>query len=299
MSRLPLPFVLAIFALVLLPPAHADEIMRWERLPLAVPLVVGHERVVFIDRNVRVGVPESLGERLRVQSTGGAVYLRASEPIEPTRLQLQDADTGALILLDISALPGDAALEPIRIIEGESRVKRYGDTSEAGAGEQPVPATAVRSSRETPISVVLTRYAAQNLYAPLRTVEPVNGISRVGLRRALILDTLLPTLPVSAKALAAWRLEDQWVTAVRLTNTSARWIDLAPRALQGNFVAATFQHPDLGPAGDSHDTTVVYVVTRGRGLAQSLLPAISPVDASLNLPRAATAGQVQGGGDAQ
>lgn len=50
---------------------------------LAVPLVVGQERIVFIDRNVRVGVPASLGERLRIQSAGGAVYLRASEAIGP------------------------------------------------------------------------------------------------------------------------------------------------------------------------------------------------------------------------
>src|SRR5690606_18362829 len=95
----------AALALILFAPAHAVEILRWERLPLTVPLVVGHERVIFIERNVRVGVPASVGERLRVQSAGGAIYLRANEPIEPTRLQLQDADTGALILLDVSAEP--------------------------------------------------------------------------------------------------------------------------------------------------------------------------------------------------
>ena len=138
--------------------------------------------------------------------------------------------------------------------------------------------------------VVLTRYAAQNLYAPLRTVEPVAGIGRVNLRRDLALNTLLPTLPVRAQALAAWRLEDQWVTAVRLTNTSARWLDLDPRALQGDFVAATFQHPTLGPAGQSADTTVVYLVTRGRSLADSLLPRISRIDATVNLPPAGAAG---------
>jgi hypothetical protein len=65
------------------PASQAVEILRWERLPLAVPLVVGQERVVFIDRNVRVGVPASVGEHLRVQSAGGAIYLRASEPIRP------------------------------------------------------------------------------------------------------------------------------------------------------------------------------------------------------------------------
>ena len=298
MKTLSLACLGALLALLALP-AHAVEILRWERLPLAVPLVVDQERIVFIDRNIRVGVPASLGERLRIQSAGGAVYLRASEAIEPTRLQLQDADTGALILLDIAAEPareGMAPLEPVRIVEGQATAARYGERenpSDAGATrDQPRQA-----QRETPIAVVLTRYAAQNLYAPLRTVEPVAGIGRVNLRRDLVLDTLLPALPVRARALAAWRLEDQWVTAVRLINTSARWFDVDPRALQGNFVAATFQHPNLGPAGTASDTTVLYLVTRGHGLAESLLPALSPIDASVNLPPAAAAGSTGGARD--
>jgi integrating conjugative element protein (TIGR03749 family) len=142
---------------------------------------------------------------------------------------------------------------------------------------------------------VLTRYAAQNLYAPLRTVEPTPGIGRVNLRSNLTLDTLLPTLPVRAQALAAWRLEDQWVTAVQLTNTSAHWLDLDPRALQGDLLAATFQHPTLAPGGLAADTTVVYLVTRGHGLAESLLPKLAPVDATVNLPPEAAAGQAEGG----
>lgn len=70
--------------LICTPLAQAVEILRWDRLPLAVPLVVGQERVIFIDRNVRVGVPISVAERLRVQSAGGAVYLRASDAIAPS-----------------------------------------------------------------------------------------------------------------------------------------------------------------------------------------------------------------------
>ena len=72
-----------------------------------------------------------------------------------------------------------------------------------GADEQaeaPVYKPAPR--HETPIQVVLTRYAAQILYAPLRTVEQVAGIGSVYLRRDLALDTLLQTLPVHARALA-------------------------------------------------------------------------------------------------
>ncbi|HBN8606931.1 TPA: TIGR03749 family integrating conjugative element protein [Pseudomonas aeruginosa] len=273
----------------LVPDSHAIEILRWQRLPLAVPLVVGQERVVFIDRNVRVGLPPSLVERLRVQSAGGAIYLRASEAIAPTRLQLQDVESGAIVLVDIAATDareGEQPLEPVRIVLQDAAAEAGGDTA---AG--PTQAVRPARSRQTPITVVLTRYAAQNLYAPLRTVEPVAGIGRVPLRRPLALDTLLPTLPLKARALAAWRLEDQWVTAVRLTNTSPHRIDLDPRVLQGDFVAATFQHPDLGPAGTSTDTTVVYLVTRGRGLAESLMPVLSPIDAGTNLPPAAAAGR--------
>ncbi|MHA5544215.1 TIGR03749 family integrating conjugative element protein, partial [Pseudomonas aeruginosa] len=243
------------------------------------------------DRNVRVGVPAGVGERLRVQSAGGAVYLRANEPIEPTRLQLQDADTGALILLDIAAEPpkdGEAELEPVRIVEGSSTPARYGDQAR-GADAAPARAQdqqgAHAARRDTPIAVVLTRFAAQNLYAPLRTVEPLPGVMRVNLRRDLDLGTLMPTLPVRAVALASWRLEDQWVTAVRLTNSSSGWITLDPRVLQGDFLTATFQHEALGPRGMPEDTTVLYLVTRGRGLAQSLLPAIHRFDPAVHLPQ--------------
>ena len=302
------PFVMRPFAaalaglllcLALVPAAHAIEILRWERLPLAVPLVVGQERVVFIERNVRIGVPAGVGEQLRVQSAGGAIYLRANAPIAPTRLQLQDVESGALILLDIAAEPakaGQPALEPVRIVESDVPTTRYGEPAKpAATTDDDAQRTAVTAKRATPVAVVLTRYAAQNLYAPLRTVEPVPGIGRVNLRRTLELSTLLPTLPVRAQALAAWRLEDQWVTAVKLTNTSGRWLDLDPRALQGDFLAATFQHPNLAPAGHAADTTVVYLVTRGHGLAESLLPKLSPIDATVNLPPAAAAGQAEGG----
>jgi integrating conjugative element protein (TIGR03749 family) len=286
----PVLALLGLLAVAAAPVAHAVEILRWERMPLAVPLKVGQERIVFIDRNVRVGVPAGVGERLRVQSAGGAVYLRASEPIEPTRLQLQDADTGALILLDIAAEPAK---------DGDGR---------AGAGAhrrgQHLSSALWRSARRcrcapaaprirqhsygparNPDPVVLTRFAAQNLYAPLRTVEPLPGVMRVNLRRDLDLGTLMPTLPVRAVALASWRLEDQWVTAVRLTNNSSGWISLDPRVLQGDFLTATFQHEALGPSGTPEDTTVLYLVTRGHGLAQSLLPAIHRFDPAVHLPQ--------------
>jgi len=267
--------------------SHAVEILHWERIPLVVPLVVGEERVILVDRNVRVGVPPSVADRLRVQSAGGAIYLRASAPIETTRIELQDTQSGALILIDVSALTqshGSAPLEPIRIVDTTRTPKDSSSDHQTATvdGDEAAVRQDSQAPMPTPVAVILTRYAAQSLYSPLRTIESVPGIIPTPLHGSLALEALLPGLPIRATALLSWRLDDTWVTAVRLTHTRGGSLDLDPRALQGDFVAATFQHQTLGPAGDCTDTTVVYLVTRGHGLAESLLPALSAVDATLN-----------------
>jgi len=115
MTRQPLSLLAALFlGLGVAAPGQATQILHWKRLPLAVPLTVGQERVVFLDRKVRVGIPTALSDRLRIQSTGGALYLRASTVVPPTRLQVQDVQTGMIILLDVAAEPGDVSIELLR-----------------------------------------------------------------------------------------------------------------------------------------------------------------------------------------
>ena len=74
MTRQPLSLLAALFlGLGVAAPGHATQILHWKRLPLAVPLTVGQERIVFLDRKVRVGIPTALSDRLRIQSTGGKI----------------------------------------------------------------------------------------------------------------------------------------------------------------------------------------------------------------------------------
>ncbi len=239
--------------------AQAVELMRWERLPLAVPLVIGEERVVFVDEAVRVGLPSTLSGKLRVQSTGGTLYLRASEVIAPTRLQLQSLTTGEIILLDIATVSGDQPLEPVRILQNAQPQATEAEPSTAPVAEP------------TPIPVALTRYAAQSLYAPLRTVESLPGVRRVPLKQRAALPTLLPSENLSSTLLAAWRLGDYWVTAVKLRNRGSATVQLDPRRLQAQLFAAAFQHAFLGPVGSAEDTTVAYLVTRGVSLEHAIL----------------------------
>ena len=60
-------------------PAFSVELVQWERLPIPVPLVKDQERVIFLDKNVRVGVSSQLAGQLRVQSASGALYLLATD----------------------------------------------------------------------------------------------------------------------------------------------------------------------------------------------------------------------------
>ncbi|MDH0708838.1 TIGR03749 family integrating conjugative element protein [Pseudomonas sp. GD03862] len=235
----------------------AVEVKYWDRLPLAVPLTVGKERVLMLHEDVRVGLPSAIASKLRVQSVGGTVYLRAAEALPPTRLQLQSVKTGDIILIDIEALEGSEALEPVKIV---TQIQ----VPDADTEKDAAPAA-------TPVPVVLTRYAAQNLYAPLRTVAPLPGVRRVPLTDSIAFSTLLPTERVSIKALAAWRLGDYWVTAVKIVNRGPGKVALDPRHLQATLYAATFQHADLGLAGTPEDTTVAYLVTRGSDLKHAML----------------------------
>ena len=262
-------------SLMLSLPVQAVELVRWERIPLPVKLHTGQERIVFVEKNVRVGFPPSLNNKLRVQSTGGAVYLYAESDFPQTRLQLQDVETGAIVLLDVSAVPGKIALEPLRVVyNGEvtsqrtqHTVKRQGRASsvaDPSASEAPGSRRKTKSRDDVPLPVMLTRYAAQNLYAPLRTLEPLPGVQSFSPALPATLSTLYPSAPLTATPLAGWRAGEYCVVAVKLSNQSSHNVVLDPRRLQGQFISATFQHSWLGGKGTPEDTTTVYLVMKGK-----------------------------------
>ncbi|MDR5904474.1 TIGR03749 family integrating conjugative element protein [Franzmannia qiaohouensis] len=267
--------------------ALAVEVMPWERRPLEIPLPVDEERIVTLDRNVRVGLPPALAnpEVLRVQSAGGVLYLKAFEAFETQRVRVQDVESGDVLLLDLSAREG-ASSEEILVVDSReaspARASASTGSSSGSSGAQASEASwpsaqasdgEAQRATATPVPVLLTRHAAQSLYAPQRTIEPLRGVSRVPMRLPESLGTLLPSLPVTATPLGAWRLDGWTVTAVKLENNDRRRaFELDPRWLQGEFYSATFMHPYLAPRGSVEDTTTVFLVTRRGGLDRALIP---------------------------
>jgi integrating conjugative element protein (TIGR03749 family) len=263
-------FLLSLACLAVLP-AQAVELVKWERIPLPVALHVGQERIVFVNRNVRVGFPPELKGKLRVQSTGGAVYLQPGEQFVRTRLVLQDVENGEMILLDISAEEGKNVLEPVSLVYQGDVSSSTGngdvavaDNKTATTGEQQSTSKSKEKKSTTPLPVALTRYAAQSLYAPSRTIEPLPGVHTISLALPDKLTSLLPSEFVEVKPLAAWGLQGYSVVALTLRNQCPEKVVLDPRRLQGNFYSATFQHRWLGASGTPEDTTTVYLVTKGR-----------------------------------
>ena len=256
-------------AFIFSPVASADVLMKWARKPLPVDLQIEKERIIFVDKNVKVGYPPELDNKLRIQSTGGAVYLKATADFPKTRLHLMDLATGEMILLDVQAKPSVVnADEPIRLVY-ENKVENQGavHNQDASANNEPMP----NARPALPVPAALTRYAAQMFYAPLRTVEPLDGVRQVAHRLPTPIKTLLPALSIRATPLLAWQLDEYVVTAIRLQNQGQSRIDLDPRELQGRFYAATFQHHWLGGYGSPEDTTTLYLVTEGYP-NQSVIP---------------------------
>ena len=66
---------------------------------------------------------------------------------------------------------------------------------------------------------------------------------------------------VEAVPVAAWKVGLKYVTAIKLTNLTQKPLVLDPRELRGSWLAATFQHNRLLPAGNAADTTAVYLVS--------------------------------------
>ena len=262
---------MALMGTALMSTAQAEILMQWERKPLQIDLNVKEERILFLDKNVSVGIPNNLNDKIRVQSSGGAVYLTALTPFELSRVQLRDIATGQLILLDLKGYARAGKLEDIRItekdVENNSR-----NVVEPTVSDETVESSKPKSSA-LPAPAALTRYAAQSLYAPFRTVEPLEGVHRVAMKLPKSLPTLLPNLNVRATPLESWGLDGYVVTAVRIKNLSAQQVVLDPRYLQGRFYAATFQHPFIGATGNLDDTTVVYLVTEG-DINRAILPSM-------------------------
>jgi integrating conjugative element protein (TIGR03749 family) len=234
--------------------ASSDSIERieWRKVPVKLTVQVGTERRVEFPADVQVGLPAALSGLVRVQSVAGVVYLLAHEPFEAQRVQVREIDSGAVYLLDLAARE-KGYVHPVEILNPALHAPSVeSDGSVSGMASPPLPITHDYAA--------LTRFAAQQLYAPERLLTGLPGVHRTPVPRkpvALVRGGALEAIPA-----AAWRADSGlYVTAVKLVNRSPRTVLTDPRDLRGRWLTATFQHGRLAPAGDEADTTCLYLLS--------------------------------------
>lgn len=253
---------LVLLAIILLPwpavaetSADAPERVAWSKVPIRIRLLVGTERLVHLPEPVKVGVPPELQGLIRVQSVAGTLYLLAHQPFTETRVIVRGIDDGRVYLLDLSAATDGDTPAPLEI-HLPDEAKRDGD--DVTDDVSPSPSYGY---------VTLTRFAAQQLYAPARLLQDLPGIVRVPVKREPVL--LVRGDTVEALPLVAWRAGDLYLTAAKLTNKTFRPQTLDPRTLRGGWLTATFQHNRLHAAGSEADRTAVYLIS-DRPFAESV-----------------------------
>ncbi len=251
---------LAALLLLVAPTLSAESTypqrIQWQKKPIAIALRVGEERMVHFRMPVSVGIPPTLQSVLRTQTVNGTVYWMANAAFGRTRVMVREIEGGQTYLFDLSA---DTVAQPSAAIvvfndETTDAENRMGETGKAGEG-----------ARHGYVS--LTRYAAQQLYAPLRLLSSISGIVRIPVQQQDV--PLVRGNGVAAKPLVAWRAGRLYITAVKLTNRSSEAQILDPRTLRGAWLSAAFQHSRLLPAGNDADTTAVYLVS-AQPFAESL-----------------------------
>ena len=246
--------------------ADTPERVLWDKRPISVHLQVGHERIIHFPDEVRYWLPDTVKRHVSVLAANGVLYIRAVEPFPTTRIRIQGLNDQQIYLLDITASEVAAVSDELIVMTKENTRNRSKE------------ATAYKTTEDWRIR--LTRYAAQQLYAPERLVDGDSAIKRIPVESKtsvpLIRGGLIETVPI-----ASWQGHGLTVTAVRVRNLSRQSLQLqfdrsdSLQALdlsylvRGDWLTATLQHDRLGAMGDETDTTTLYLVSN-RSFVESL-----------------------------
>jgi integrating conjugative element protein (TIGR03749 family) len=227
----------------------------FERQPIAVPLPVGRERLITLPAPAALHVPSDMARVARIEIIDRTIYATALVPFTPIRIVAELIDSGQQLPMDMvadkSTADAQAELE-VFVVEptGQRSAKAGAQADERGGAAPEQPAADM---------VELTRHAARQLYAPRRLAWTQSGVQQVELNTDPM-DGLLPGAQVETAPLGQWRSGQLYVTAVRVTNRSARALEIPLEGIRGRWLAATAQHGRIGPAGSDTDTTALYLV---------------------------------------
>ena len=271
--------VAVLVMLIVASSAFADQLpaverVVWDKRPIAVHIQRNQERIIHFPDDVRYWLPDSLKRKVSVVAANGVLYVRATESFPATRIRVQGLIDQTIYLLDVTANDSESVSDELVVMKPEAVTNRAKDQ------------TATLQAEDW--RVRLTRYAAQQLYAPERLLRGDSQIKRIAINTQKPVP-LVRGQQIKVQPIAAWQGGGYTVTAVTLRNLTeqnlylafadgnkSNSIDLA-YVLRGRWLTAVTQHNFMGAAGKETDTTTLYL-TSDRPFIESLGLAPQPDD---------------------
>jgi integrating conjugative element protein (TIGR03749 family) len=261
------------------------EHIIWKEKPLDITLPLNKERMIHFSESVSFGYNQNLlnENSLVVQNNAGVLYLTAKKSFAPQRVEVKGNASGTIILMNLSAKPiaSDTPIDVLIADKDEGGINSNNQNNDSASDDKSNSYSISNQNKEssnflnqafpnnTVSAVTLTRFAAQQLYAPKRLLKDRGDIFRVPMHThktvPLILDGSVIAMP-----LASWRGGDLFMTAVLLRNQEKQSLTLDPRSFCGHWKTATlFPRDVLSPRGNVTDSTTVFLVSN-RSFATSL-----------------------------
>jgi len=235
----------------------STEHLIWNKVPINITLPLNKERLISFPDSVQLGYDNNVltNDVLGIQNVNGTIYFLAKKSFDTQRIFVQLKQSGELILINLS-VKADADTAPLSII-----VPQTDNNPTIAPSSQENVVTPVKQPSETVAYTTLTRFAIQQLYAPKRLLTNPDDIYRIPMHTARTVP-LLSGDDVTAMPLIAWRSNDTYITAVLLRNRLDHAITVDPRRIRGQWkTAAFFPQVRLAPAGNSHDSTTVFLIS--------------------------------------
>lgn len=246
--------------------SNTPERVLWDSRPIQVHIQLNHERIIHFPEAVRYWLPDSIQNKVSIISANGVLYIRALEPFPSTRMRVQSLEDEQIYLLDVVVNDTTSVSDELIVMTAESIINRN-DNHQI-------------DTPEDDWRIRLTRYAAQQLYAPERLLLGDSGIQRIpmGIEQSI---PLIRTGIIDSVPLASWRGGGFTVTAIKIRNLQEHPVTLAfeqsesihrinlSHLIRGTWLTITLQHNTMGRVGSDYDSTTLYLVSKD-SFAESL-----------------------------
>lgn len=248
-----------LFLLILfLTKSALAQTLIWQQYPLNVQLPINKERIVTFNEPTQLQIPDKMLDGLEFSVLEGKnYYLKATKKFSDQRVYAT-TQSGRQFILDMSS--GDGVDDDLLLILDAKTAHERAQQAQESQNQVQQQSQAANMARND-FYILLTRYAAQQSYAPARLHEGGN-ISRIKIKRSDI-QLFKQTPQIRATAWAQFYSAESglYVTTVRLENLSARGVVIDVRNIRGRFLAATAQHGFLGAAGSANSVSAVYLIS--------------------------------------